>query len=173
MKKVLVFILILIITPFICGLYGILHDQFTFTISTEYYTKFKFTQFNTAPAIPHRLGAAFVGFYATWWVGLFLGPVLALTGLIHRDWKEMLNVYLKSIVCILIVTIIVGLIGLLYGWIFLIDKELNWVFPESLVDKASFIMVGSMHNFSYAGGVIGLIIGVIYQIRLKKKGSKS
>lgn len=45
MKKFLILILIILIAPIIGGLYGILHDQLTYTISPEYYTKFKFYQF--------------------------------------------------------------------------------------------------------------------------------
>lgn len=30
-----------------------------------------------------------------------------------------------------------------------------------------------MHNFSYLGGVIGLIIGIVYQVRIKKKMEES
>lgn len=165
MKKLILFIVILIITPLIAGVYGIIHDQLTYTISQEYFTKFKFIQFHVGEAIPYRLGVSYVGFMATWWVGIPLGIFLGLTGLIHRDGKEMIRLYFKSVVIVLVVAIIVGLFGLLFGRLFLIDKNLNWFFPEDLIDRAHFIMVGSMHNFSYLGGLIGLIVGVIYQIR--------
>ena len=171
MKKVIVFIVILVFTPLICGIYGILHDQFTYTISPEYYTKFKFIQFQTAEAIPNRLVVSIVGFMATWWVGIPLGIVLALTGLIHKDWREMLKIYLKSIIRIIPVAFLVGLIGLFYGWGFHKESDLHWFFPDNLIDTKQFMMVGSMHNFSYVGGVIGLIVGVIYQIIVKSKSS--
>lgn len=40
MKKFLMFLLTIALAPLIGGLYGILHDQLTYTISPEYYTKF-------------------------------------------------------------------------------------------------------------------------------------
>lgn len=43
--KLLSFLLIIFVSPFIAGLYGVLHDQLTYTIAPEYYTKFKFYQF--------------------------------------------------------------------------------------------------------------------------------
>ena len=167
-NKVLIFIIILLITPIICGIYGVLHDQFTYTISPEYFTKFKFIQFQTAEAIPNRLAVSIVGFKATWWVGIPLGIVLALIGLIHADWREMLNVYLKSLVRIIPVVFLVGLIGLFWGWGFHKESDLHWFFPENLVDTKNFMMVGSMHNFSYIGGAIGLFVGVTYQFLAKK-----
>ena len=59
-----------------------------------------------------------------------------------------------------------GLIGLCYGHIYLADKSraefANWFIPTDLIDFESFIKVGSMHNFSYLGGLTGLIGGLIY-----------
>src|SRR5215210_7232804 len=58
------------------GLYGIVHDQITFTISPEYFTKLKFKQFQYADfGFSDRLFVAVIGFLATWWVGLFVGWV--------------------------------------------------------------------------------------------------
>lgn len=45
MNKLKVFLLIIILPTIIAGFYGILHDQLTYTISSEYFTKFKFYQF--------------------------------------------------------------------------------------------------------------------------------
>ena len=56
----------------IAGVYGTLHDQFTFTISPEYFTKLKFDQFRWANlGLPERVFVAEIGFLATWWVGFF------------------------------------------------------------------------------------------------------
>src|SRR4051794_4538818 len=58
----------------IAGCYGILHDQLTYSISEEYFTKLKFQQFHYADfGFPRRVYVAEIGFLATWWVGLFAG----------------------------------------------------------------------------------------------------
>lgn len=44
-SKIFTFIVIVVISIIIGCLYGILNDQLTFSISNEYYTKFKFNQF--------------------------------------------------------------------------------------------------------------------------------
>src|SRR3954468_17526608 len=62
--------------------YGALHDQISYAISPEYFTKMKFRQFSYANfGWPPRLFAAEVGFLATWWVGLVAGWFLARAGL--------------------------------------------------------------------------------------------
>ena len=50
----------------IAGAYGILHDQITYTISPEYFTKLKFEQFHYANfGLPRRVFVGEVGFLAT------------------------------------------------------------------------------------------------------------
>src|SRR5436190_2711279 len=58
----------------IAGCYGIVHDQITYSISSEYFTKVKFAQFHYADfGWPKRIFVAEIGFLASWWVGLFAG----------------------------------------------------------------------------------------------------
>ena len=156
------------------GLYGILHDQLTYSISPEYYTKFKFYQFGFIDGDQEvtfanpRLYVSIVGFLATWWMGFFIGSFLALLGFIHSEWKLMFRITLKAFLLMMLIAFLTGLIGLAYGHFFLADlpKEefSNWYLPENLDDFRSFIKVGSMHNFSYLGGVIGLVVGMVYSI---------
>lgn len=173
-KKIGILLLIILLTPIIAGFYGIIHDQITFSISNEYFTKFKFDQFGVGDAVPYRLGVSYVGWMATWWMGIPLGIILGLTGLIHIDWKIMFKAYYKSLPSIIIVALLTGFCGLVYGKLFLIDKDLIWFIPDNLINRKQFIMVGSMHNFSYIGGLTGLITGIIYQVKIKRKtGAKN
>ena len=58
----------------IAGTYGVLHDQITYTVSPEYFTKFKIHQFQyLGVESGMRVLAAKIGFLATWWVGFFAG----------------------------------------------------------------------------------------------------
>jgi nitrate reductase gamma subunit len=120
-----------------------------------------------------RAYVALVGFLATWWMGAVLGFVLSLVGLVHSDWKTMFTVTIKAFFVTMGLSFITGIIGLLYGHFFLTNKPKesfdNWFIPDNLIDFTSFISVGSMHNFSYLGGVIGLVAGVIYSMRQRKK----
>ena len=173
MKKFLILLLIIGIAPLIGGLYGILNDQLTYTISPEYYTKFKFYQFGLMSSgdeaiFPNpRVEASKVGFMATWWMGLPIGIILGLVGLIHKSYKQMLRITLTAIVVTVIVAFATGLLGLAYGKLYLVGAGVDWWFPDNLIDKNNFIVVGSMHNFSYLGGLTGLIAGIIYSVRQK------
>jgi hypothetical protein len=170
-RKFFTLLLLFIIAPIIGGLYGIIHDQFTYTISPEYYTKFKFNMFEIPEGFPERIRVAMVGWDATWWMGVPIGIILGLTGLIHKDAKTMLYVTLKSFLLVIIIAFLTGLIGLLIGEFSLANKPIStfsdWYIPYGLVDFKNFISVGSMHNFSYLGGAIGLVAGIIYSIRKK------
>src|SRR5260221_12058644 len=66
----------------LAGAYGAVHDQVSYSISPEYFTKMKFRQFAWADlGWPNRLFAAEVGFLASWWAGLIAGWLLARFGL--------------------------------------------------------------------------------------------
>ena len=179
MKKFLILLVIIGLAPLIGGIYGILNDQLTYTISPEYYTKFKFYQFGlmdlgVEAIFPNpRLGVAAVGFLATWWVGLPIGIILGLVGLIHKNNKQMFFVSLKAILVTVIVAFITGLIGLAYGKFYLADIGVSWWLPDNLIDTKNFIAVGSMHNFSYLGGLTGVIAGIIYSVIQKRKYAKT
>jgi len=187
MNKFSALILILIIAPILGGVYGIIHDQITYSISEEYYSKFKFIQFGlenwglgenigtiTNPEIildNPRFGASIIGTLATWWVGMIIGIILGLVGLIHKNGKMMFKMTMKAFLITTGIALLTGIIGLLFGKLFLTENRPNWNLPKNLIDFDSFIMVGSMHNFSYLGGLIGLIIGIIYSVRQKRKNA--
>jgi uncharacterized membrane protein YsdA (DUF1294 family) len=115
-----------------------------------------------------RIEVSAVGLLATWWMGIPIGIILGLVGLIHKDWRTMFKVTFKTFILTILIAFVTGLSGLAYGHIYLADKSKaefgNWYIPNNLIDFESFIKVGSMHNFSYIGGLTGLIGGLIYTI---------
>lgn len=116
-----------------------------------------------------RIEVSAVGFMATWWMGLPIGLILGLVGLIHTDNKKMFRITMRAIMVTIIVAFITGLVGLVYGKIYLADIGVNWWLPDNLIDKRNFIAVGSMHNFSYLGGLTGLVAGIVFSVRQKRK----
>lgn len=170
MCKTLNFILIIFISIGIAGIYGIIHDQITYSISDEYYTLFKFEQFgiNDWGITNVRLKAGVIGFLATWWVGLFLGLIYAIISLFFSS-KEVLKIALKAVIINIGVAIVFGIIGFVYGILFLEAESLNWDIPEQTKNVRNFINVGSIHNFGYLGGLVGLLIGTYYQIKEMRK----
>ena len=163
------------LAPLIGGLYGVLHDQLTYSISPEYYTKFKFYQFGLMDGgdeaiFPNpRIQVSIVGFLATWWMGIPIGLILGLVGLTLQDSRQMFLTTLKAIIITIFVAFMTGLLGLAYGELYLADAGVNWWLPENLNDTKNFVSVGSMHNFSYLGGLTGLIAGIIHIVGQKNK----
>jgi hypothetical protein len=153
----------------IAGSYGIIHDQITYSISHEYFTKFKYEQFGFEPAWfgGDRQTVAVIGFLATWWTGLFIGLVLGVTALVFKEHKAMWNAIKKAIPIIFCFVIALGVVGYVYGRLVLTKTGVDWWLPDNLTDKDAFIVVGSIHNFSYLGGLLGLIAGIYYLIKLK------
>ena len=184
MEKIFTLLIILFIGCLIAGLYGVVHEQLTYAISPEYYTKFKFYQFGLASegdeAIFHspRLWVSVVGFMATWWVGI---PAAIIVGLfsLHPDRKSMMGMALKGFAITLGVSFFTGMYGLYQGFTYLANQPKEnfgrWFIPDNLVDFRSFIAVGSMHNHDYLGGFYGLFFAVAYigwrkgMIKIRKK----
>jgi hypothetical protein len=48
-------------------------------------------------------------------------------------------------------------------------ENVNWYIPEQTKNIQNFINVGSIHNFGYIGGLIGLFAGIYYMNRSIKK----
>jgi len=182
MYKFLAFLLIIIIAPIIGGLYGIIHDQFTYTLSHEYFTKFKFYQFelmetgNEAIFPNPRLQVAIIGWRATWWMGIPIGLILGFEGFGNIDAKSMLKITIKSLFLNVLVVFIIGLIGLAYGYLVLSKQPLSyfesWYIPTNVNNPRTFINVSAMHNFSYIGGILGLIVAITYSTILRRKSIK-
>ena len=170
MKKLLVFVLLILFAPLIAGLYGALHDQISYTVAPEYYTKFKFIQFDLLDLEwPDRARAALVGFRASWWMGLPIGAIVGFAGFIQRDAARMWRVSLGAFAVAMAVTLSVGLCGLAWG--FLATRGgihradyAGWFVPADVVDLRRFLCAGTMHNASYLGGLAGLVAACVYQL---------
>jgi type III secretory pathway component EscS len=111
-----------------------------------------------------------IGILSTWWFGLMLGLFIGIVDLFYNPKKSTLNLSLKAIGINLFIALFTGLIGFIYAKYFLKETPLNWNIPHTVVDVRRFVAVGTMHNFSYIGGGIGLVVAMIYKIRqLRKK----
>ena len=175
MNKFFALLILVVLAPLIAGVYGVLHDQITYTVSPEYYTKFKFVQFGLLDlGWPDRARAAIVGFGASWWMGLPIGITVGAAGLIQRDGARMLRVSLGAMGVAVAVTLLVGLGGLAWG--FLATRNginradyQGWFVPEDVVNLRRYLCVGYMHNASYLGGVLSIVAAWIYQIVMRVK----
>lgn len=171
----MVFVVLLFLAMFIAGAYGALHDQISFTVSSEYFTKFKFHQFGFEnSSMPDRTIVGAIGIAASWWMGFPIGLVVGGCGFVHSSPQRMFRNTMKAFLVVAAVALCVGLTGLVYGWFFASHDPSTyrgWFIPRNLDSPRRFLAVGYMHNFSYLGGVIGLIAGSVFQFRQRSKDS--
>ncbi|MDF4220989.1 hypothetical protein PXC01_05270 [Maribacter sp. M208] len=180
MRKLLSLFLFIFLTVLLAGLYGIIHNQVTFSISSEYYTHFKFIQ-NDLPEYftqPARLGASIIGWNSTWWIGLIIGFILGLLWI----WNDILTTKdkFKALLTVCITAIMFGFIGFLIAYFQWQPKryyevinlpnygKINDDSLQIMTSPYAFLRAETIHNFSYLGGLIGLLIGV-FQLWKRKK----
>ncbi len=143
---------------FIAGCFGILHDQVTYTISPEYFTRMKFQQFRSVDfGLPPRLFVAEIGFLATWWVGLIAAWFLARVALpkFESPGKKVIS----AMAVIVGVTILSGTAGYFAGP-GLLGNRPGWgeaLDSFGVTDTTAFHRVAGIHLGSYAGAFLGWI----------------
>lgn len=160
--KALLLLITLIALPVIAGVYGALHDQLSFTIAPEYFTRFKYDQFGFEPEWfgGHRSTVAVIGFIATWWVGLLLALFIGGAALLQPDALAMERAVMRATGITLAAALMCALGGAAYGWWFIAEPPPGWYLPEVVKDEHAFLTVGSMHNASYGGAVLGLTLAL-------------
>lgn len=173
LKKVGYLFLIVLSSIIIASIYGILHNQISYSISSEYYTEFKFSQIGEwlHQVEKKRIAISFVGFLATWWFGLIFGILNGLIGIFQKTTKLMFKAVSGATFRTLIFSMLFGFLGLILGFK-RFGLAIDWNTPPNLEYPSSFLAVGTMHTFSYVGGIIGLFYGVKYQLRIKKASVK-
>ena len=169
MKKLIVYLTLIFVALAVAGLYGIVHNQISYTVSTEYFTAFKFYQFGLLDqAVPERVRASMVGFYASWWMGFPIGILSGLAGFIHKTQRQMFRRSLEAMGVAVVFTLLFGLCGLLYGYFQTSSTDMvayqYWYVPSKLISPRRFLCAGYMHNSAYLGGVLSTPVAWAYQI---------
>jgi hypothetical protein len=168
--------LIVLVAVVLAGIYGAVHNQVSYTVSPEYFTKFKFRQFGLVDApLPERVRASLVGALGTWSMGIPIGLLVGAAGLIHRNHHRMLTITLQSLAVAVAFTFFFELGGLLYGYlktetINLADYR-DWSIPDDVLNVRRFLCAGYMHAAGYLGGVTSILVAWGYHavVRFRSK----
>ena len=166
----------ILVGALIAGGYGVLHDQVTFTLSAEYFTKFKFQQFAHIDFdLPDRVFVALIGLLATWWVGAIAGWLFSRIAILPSGEPLPFSLIFRGIGLMLIFTLIGGVLGALYNELSYELHRQFWTEYEQtldLEDTRSYARVGQIHNFGYLGALVGLVVVTIRLHRQKSKRIK-
>ena len=175
-KKLLTLILVALIASAIAVIYGVINDQITFTISSEYYTKYRFLQYNLVQVegdsriIHPRVLVVLIAFLSTWWFPLISGLIIVIFNLIQNTWKMLLKTSVLAMLISILITVFSAIIGFILGS--LIISKLpkyyfaDWCFiPDKLNDYENYITAGTMDVFNSFGGFLGLIVAIFYSYK--------
>ena len=168
-NRLLWLILLIIASTLLASAYGYFHNYITFSISPEYFTKFKFQQFSVLEYVIENndhLKASYVGIMATWWFGALIGGIIGLSSF----FLSKINIlhFLKAVLLCMGVTILFSFLGYLVGLYATKDLGFSAEFLNSLSNKEDFLTAGTMHNFSYLGGSVGLFVAILYLLRVHR-----
>jgi hypothetical protein len=151
----------------LAGVYGIVHNQISFTIGPDYFHAFKFQQFRIPELLQSRVGAGYVGWQASWWMGLVIGIPIAVMTLGIPSPAQALRVFLRAAFLVVAITLALGLVSLAF------DPPMDHIpVPAAASDPTGFGRAALLHNTSYLAGMIGLVVGLIYagaQVRAARR----
>jgi hypothetical protein len=154
----------------LAGFYGVVHDQVTYSICPEYFTRLKFSQFHyTDFGMPARVFVGEIGFLATWWVGFVAGWFLARVSVPAYTGDAAFRRSARGFLIMFAFTLAASITGYALGRMHGPDYS-AWLSLASTLgirDLPSFVRAAYIHNAGYLGGLIGLIAAIIYLRKLE------
>jgi hypothetical protein len=148
----------------VAGAYGVIHDQVTYSISAEYFTRLKFDQFRYADlGLGERVFVGTIGFLATWWVGCIMAWFLARRLIPSQPRPVAYRQIRAAFGCVFAICLLFGALAFVYGVLREPAPEYSSlsVPPPDIDDIRAFVRVSHIHSASYLGGVIGFILALV------------
>lgn len=163
-------IILISVAAAIC--YGIIHDQFTARICVEYFTVFHPPIFGTQSPTLLAIGW---GILATWWVGAFLGVLLAIAARAGSRHKLPARALVQPIGKLLIVMAACAILSGFIGFMLAINGKISppeWVaFALPTAAYPRFMADWFAHSASYASGFLGGVVLCIVVFRGRTRSS--
>lgn len=155
-------------------MYGILHDQFTARICVEYFTVFHPPVFSTQSPTLLALGW---GTLATWWLGAFLGVLLAIAARIGPRRRTNATELLRPVIALLAMMGAIAAIAGVVGYVLAGRGAITppqfvvSVLPQS--KHARFMADWCAHSASYVSGFVGGIALCVLTFRKRGRAISS
>lgn len=166
--RTFIFIALLILAPLLASIYGFIHDQITFVISEEFFTKFRFNNYDMPENWHPRARAGMIGVMNAWKVGIPFGIILTFVGRIHQNTRKLLFYTTYAYILTFTLSFVFSMIAF-YLPAAPDIASIQQRMPANILDPAAFQRVVQMNNFGYVGGIIGMILGIGLQIFLYKR----
>ena len=157
MKRLLLFLGMIAFACLLAGSYGVVHNQISYAVGPDYFHAFKFLQFRIPAAQHGPIGAAMVGWTASWWMGLVIGIPIAAMSFGIPDLRQAFRAFVTASFIVVVLTLTLGLASLL------VPPPMEFIpVPPGAADPIGFGQAAMMHDTSYLAGLIGLVVGLIY-----------
>lgn len=147
------------------GIYGFVHDLFTWSISNEYFTRMKFERFSHINlGLPPRFFAAQIGFVAAGAVGLAAGWFVARTVVPVWPARVAFGKAMRAFLLMILIAAATAVAGYLTALHTNAAGMLWSDLCESLgvTDVPAFLQVALIHTAGYVGALTGLIVVIIH-----------
>lgn len=155
--------LLVIAACLVAALYGLVHNQVSYTLGPSYFHDFKFQQFGLPGWLENRLGASWVGILASWWMGALIGLIIGLVCLQAKDADHMQQVFKSSAYVVVWSALISGVLGLLFVLLTTsIETVPGDILALGVAQPVRFWWAGQLHNFTCMGGLFGLFFGAMW-----------
>jgi len=166
--RLFLFIALLILAPMLASIYGFIHDQITFSISEEFFTKFRFLEYDLPKTWHPRAKAGFIGILIAWKAGIPFGIILTFVGRIHKRDLDFLNYTVMTYVATFFMSFLLTMIAIYMPE----SSEDALTLPPDIIDRMAFERVVTINNFGYVGGIIGMLCGVGIQMFFYRRNLK-
>ena len=166
-RKLVVLPVLVALACVVAGAYGAAHNQLSYTIAPEYFHGLKFQQFRIPGDLHNRLGAAIVGWRASWWTGVFLGGVVAVAALTVRGGVgAFTRIFVRALFGVIAGAAVVGGLTLLVAFtLFTRDQVASLPQLASRADPLAFARAGALHDATYIGAGLATAVAVVLILR--------
>jgi hypothetical protein len=158
----------IVIAPVISGCFGAVYDMIVFTLAPDFFTEYRFPQFEISGKMTPIVGAAIIGFSNSWHIGIPIGIILGAMSYMHRSIQKTYKYMITSYLIAIVTAIIFATIGLV-----LMKNQLSnniFIGTDKALQRTVEIIV-NMNNFTQAGALIGTALACSWQLYmiLRKK----
>jgi hypothetical protein len=158
----------------IAATYGAAHNQVSYTVSPALFDRQFFSQYGIPDGLPERAGAGLVGVYATWWVGLVIGPPVVLAGHVLLGRRGYARHVLVAFAVAAGTAAATGLAALAVALLTIDEHNFETsFFALSPSGSARANQALAMHDGSYAGGGLGVLAGVGYIVAVRVRQQRA
>jgi hypothetical protein len=94
---------------------------------------------------------------------ILLDYALVPFGLIIPGWRQYVRTMAQTFLVVMFTTITIGLGALAHAFAtFSATTVPTFRYPATIMQPLAFARAGHMHNFSYLGGLVGIVVGMIF-----------